>query len=149
MDYKRSKKKVVTDIRLKGLFPTIKSSFHIHFLEGHLIVVSHYKLWKGPRITFKIDKNNYLIVFHRGNAFSFFKNNQQFASLVSESLILKKHRVFKLTHDHDVGLLLLTIMSLLVLILRGDEINDSSDFTIDFGYLGPEMLEMDTEWVPK
>lgn len=112
-------------------------------------LVLFYKIWKAPHIKFEYQNDQFLIVFHIGNKFSFFKNEKQFAFLQKEKFSISLDKKYKVIADTNTSPDLLTIMSYAILIITEDEFEQAADFNVDLGNLGPELKSFDQTWKAK
>lgn len=105
-----------------------------------------YKVWKAPHIKFEYQNDQFLIIIHLGNKFSFFKNEKQFASLEKEKISIGLGKKYKVVADANTPPDLLAIMSYAILIITEDEFEQAADFNVDLGNLGPELRSFNQTW---
>jgi hypothetical protein len=117
--------------------------------EKTTTLIFFYKVWKAPHIKFEYQNDQFLIVFHIGNKFSFFKNGKQFALLQKEKISISLDKKYKVIADADTSPDILAIISYAILIITEDEFEQAGDFNVDLGNLGPELKSFDQTWKAK
>ncbi len=136
-------------IKQKPFFLNCKLLVDYRREEKSISLVLFYKIWKAPHIKFEYQNDQFLIIFHLGNKFSFFKNGKQFAVLEKEKISISLSKKYKVIADADISLDLLAIMSYAILIITEDEFEQAADFNVDLGNLGPELKSFDQAWKAK
>lgn len=136
-------------IKQKPFFLNCKLLVDYRREEKPISLVLFYKIWKAPHIKFDYQDDQFLIIFHLGNKFSFFKNKKQFAVLEKENFSISLSKKYKVNADADTSLDLLAIMSYAILIITEDGLEQAADFNIDLGNLGPELKSFDQAWKAK
>jgi hypothetical protein len=144
-----SKKEVATYVIMSKYFVyDFKMKISINSHESNQNIHLNYKN-KMPHFFFDYRSCNYLIVFHSGNKVSFFKENQQFASMKKKSISGWSGQGFVIIADDDIDTALFIILLSSVLIVRHNEPDGDSDFTIDLGSFIKELQPFDQTWHPK
>lgn len=136
-------------LKQKPFFLNCKLQVDYRRKEKPSPLIFFYKVWKAPHIKFEYQNDQFLIVFHVGNKFSFFKNEKQFAILEKEKISISLGKKYKVIADADTSLDLMAIMSYAILIITEDEFEQAADFNVDLGNLGPELKIFDQTWKAK
>ncbi|HEY9047249.1 MAG TPA: hypothetical protein VIN08_15195 [Ohtaekwangia sp.] len=140
-----------------GLFKLKQKPFHLNckllveFLNGErkIDITLFYKIWRAPHIVFEYENDQFLIVFHIGTGFSFFKNDKQFAFFKKEKISLSSEKKYIVIADSDIPADLLSIISHSILIITEDVYDQSADVNVDIGNIGPELRKIDHTWRAK
>jgi hypothetical protein len=102
-----------------------------------------------PNITFQVNSDEYLIIFHTGTRISLFKNQKQCASLSKKKVYIKGKKTFKGLVDDTIDTeICLIIFCALVLIDEMESSDYDADFIIDFGNFSKELKPFDERWNP-
>jgi hypothetical protein len=137
---------IISVIKLKPYIIsfTLNEDFLIDY-QGKSFVI-HYKARKAPHYILILGEVTYMIIVHKGNKLSVFKNDQQIGSLEESAFTIGFETTFKLIIDDDLDLPF--IATLIYACTCTKETNDAN-INFSLGNIGPELKVFNNEWNPK
>lgn len=118
------------------------------FIANELFSVLNYK-YKRPHFAFEHSGEKFLVVFHKRNQVSFFRDEHQFAQMKKKTVSSWSGQEFLIIADDDTDVALLMLVIYAILITKYNETDEDSDFTIDLGSFEQELLPYNKMWRPK
>lgn len=108
----------------------------------------HYKS-RLPHILFEDLESVYKIVFHHSHRTSFYRDEIQFALMTKVGIFDSSGVEFVVLVDDDIDHSFILMVVYSILLVRYDDCDETSDMSVDFGFLGREFQPIDVSWHPK